>query len=257
MRDPWFPIIVMLVVILVIWLGIDGPLFASVEWAKFGDGVYRWQTLIGASVALLAATIAWINASRQIRHVAELEVKRRSRKQMALRAVLPLGLSAISEYAEKTSGALNSLRMQCVEGALPDEVEIVKFPNVPSDTIETMAEFIEFSDDLNVRLFEKLLARIQVQSARISDLASRLGAKSGRGVIQRHSIEGYIIDAASIYAGAAAAYDYARQETEKLPSDITWDSVRSALRNMYRWKGDIPGIYEKIDRFAEKSSGPK
>jgi hypothetical protein len=225
------------------------------------SAIQPWQTLIGSVLAITAAfvatLIAWKNVSRQIGHAEELEKQRRSRKQAALRSVLPLSLSAISDYAQHTTRALHNLLNQCVDEALPrNGVQVTPFPDVPSDTVETLVEFIEYSDTLNVQLFENLLSRIQVLSARMRDLLSDINVENGVQVITSNWIETNIIHAASVYAGAAQAYDYARRRSNELPNDVSWDNVRQALRNMRLYDDDVPRIYETIDRLAQQSGGP-
>lgn len=53
MRDPWFPIAWMLVILLTIWFGIVGPLPVG-----FTAWLQQWQTLVAAVVASGAAYIA-------------------------------------------------------------------------------------------------------------------------------------------------------------------------------------------------------
>src|SRR5947209_18563583 len=100
-KDPYFPIFLMLVPVLAVWLGLAGPLFADFQTAGFWTVIHGWQTLVAAVIAIVAAVVAWWNTSRQLRQVAALERARRSRKQAALRAVLPLALSEISNYASR------------------------------------------------------------------------------------------------------------------------------------------------------------
>jgi hypothetical protein len=230
-------------------------------WSEIFDAIRPWQTLIGAvvavSAAFFAALIAWKNVGRQIRQAADLEKQRRSRKQIALRAVLPLSLSAISEYGEQVTQAFHNLLGQCVEGSLPHiGVQVPPFPEAPSSTIEALAEFIEYSDTLNIQLFENLLSRIQVLSARTRALLSDIANANDVQIITSYWIETNMIQAASVYAGAARAYDYGRRRSNDLPTDVSWDGVRQALRNMRMYDDDIPRVYEIIDRLAQQSDGP-
>ena len=94
MRDPWFPIACMLIVIFTTWLGIAGPLpDGTVGWLQ------KWQTVLAALlasvVASIAAYIAFQNTTRTLRHTEQLKRKERSRKHAAVRAVLPLALAQV------------------------------------------------------------------------------------------------------------------------------------------------------------------
>jgi hypothetical protein len=104
MRDPWFPIILILIVLLAVWLGIAGPLPEG-----FPAWLQKWQTLAAALVASIAAYIAFRNTSRTLNHAEKLESNRRNRKHAAVRAVLPLALAQVTGYAERSARALNEL----------------------------------------------------------------------------------------------------------------------------------------------------
>jgi len=75
-------------------------------------------------------------------------------------------------------------------------------------------------------------------------------------IMVRTEIESRIIDAASIYAGAAAAFDYARRRQALLPRSLSWDAVRAALRNMRFWDEEHPRLYEALARRMTLSDGP-
>src|ERR1700731_1639960 len=107
-RDPWFPIALMLLVVFSAWLGVFGPLPHGF-WAE----LQKWQTLVGAMVALSAAGIALWNTTRSLRQAQTLEQNRRDRKHAAVRAVLPLALAEISGYAEKSAYLLNEAIGYC------------------------------------------------------------------------------------------------------------------------------------------------
>jgi hypothetical protein len=87
-RDPWFPVALIGILVLTAWLGILGPMPDGVSaWLK------EWQTLLSAVIAVGAAYVAFQNTTRALRHSEKLETNRRSRKHAAVRAVLPLALA--------------------------------------------------------------------------------------------------------------------------------------------------------------------
>jgi hypothetical protein len=209
----------------------------------------QWQILIASCVAIIAALIAWYNTSRTLKANANLEAKRRSQKHAALRATLPLSLSEISSYCSLTARVLETLWGHCVEGALPREGQLKPtFPAMPSETLKAFADFIEYSDHLDTSLFRQMLARLQVNRARIQDLLLSFDDDAQDTIILEINLEEYILDVAAIYAAAAAAFDYGREKANTLPIEITWDRVRSALRNMKIWDHDIAELYETIER---------
>jgi hypothetical protein len=211
MRDPWFPIVALLIVLLGVWLGIFGPLPNGVA-----TWIHQWQTLIAATVASLvasiAALIAFQNTSRSLTHAQALENNRRKRKHAAVRAVLPLALAQANTYAEQSARTLNNLMSACVEELLPSGVAPKKLQQqLPSETLEMFAEFIEYSDDVDVSLLETLVAHIQIHDSRLHGLVQDNNDSEEANCIVQNEIEGLILDAASLYAGVAALFDYARR----------------------------------------------
>jgi hypothetical protein len=128
--------------------------------------------------------------------------------------------------------------------------------SLPSDTLKTLAEFIEYSDAIDVGLIEATVAWIQIHDSRMRSLVQDNHDPSGSHLVLRIEIENRIIDAASIYAGAAAAYDYARRRQALLPNAVSWGAVRAALRNMRFWDEEYPRLYEALARRAALSEGP-
>ena len=76
-------------------------------WAEFW--LNRYQTLIGGGAALYAAWYAGRWVRRQIQHAREVEADRLARESYAARAVLPLALSSVSNYASDCLRALRGL----------------------------------------------------------------------------------------------------------------------------------------------------
>jgi len=252
MRDPWFPVILIAIVLMTVWLGIVGPLPDG-----FSAWLQKWQTLAAALVASAAAYIAFRNTSRTLNHSEKLEKNRRNRKHAAVRAVLPLALAQVTGCAERSAHALNALMLKCVGESLPAKSapdDIVE--PLPPDTLKTLAELIEYSDTVDVGIIEATVARIQIHDSRMRSLFQDNHDLSGSRIVLRTEIEGRIIDAASIYAGAAAAFDYARRRQGLLPGVLSWDAVRAALRNMRLWDDEYPRLYEALSSRAALSEGP-
>jgi len=232
MRDPWHPPLTIL------------------------DLIEPWQTSIGAAVALCAAGLAFWNTTRTLRNSERLEIQRRRQKQIALRAVLPLALSEIAGYATSIGKTLFELHRSCVDRVLVHASAVpVTFDAAPRDVISIIADFIEYSDQLDVQLFVHLIRRIQVQQARLGSLSRNIARSHGS--TSAYDIEHHIVDCAAVYAGAVAAFDYARQEMEILPSDIVWKNVRSGLKNMGLWQSTAPTVHQVVDRLEQNSNGPR
>ena len=258
-KDPYFAIFLMLVPLLIVWLGLAGPLFEDAAANGVISTIRGWQTLIAAFIAIGAACVAWWNTTRQLRHAAELERTRRSRKRAALRAVLPLALSDITGYTRQTGEFIRTLLQQAAASSGPSRLlreDLPSIPEPPSDTITAIADFIEYSDALDVELFEEVLSRIQVHNARLETMAGRVRVLRARLAIDRNNAENYLLDAALIYAGAAKVFEYARRETEDFPKSIDWDDVRNALPALELRDDRFPRIFELINRREQRGATP-
>jgi hypothetical protein len=199
MRDPWFPIASLLIVLLGVWLGIFGSL-------STGFVLKEWQPLVGAGVAFVAAVIAFYNTTRTIKQSEELEEKRRTRKHAAVRALLSIALSQVTAYARRSSDALIPLLSKCegeylLHNTAPESIA----ESPPSEALKAIAEFIEYSDAANVSIVEMVVAWVQIHDSRVRGLVQRNRDPSTIGQVRRTEIEESIIDAASLYAGASAS----------------------------------------------------
>ena len=252
MRDPWFPIALMLIALLCVWLGIFGPLPDS-----FTRSLQGWQTLIAAVVAAVAVIVAFKNTDRSLAHAERLEANRRRRKHAAVRAVLPLALSQVIAYAERSAWALNDLVSKCKGETLPSGVvpESLIEP-LPSETLKSLADFIEYTDATSVEVLESTVAWIQIFDSRMRALAQHNNDPAKTWVVVRTEIEGLIVDAATIHAGAASAFDYARRRRAQMPTGLLWVAVIGALRNMRLWEDEYPRVHQIVDGRQSKSTGP-
>ena len=238
-------------------------LFALAFEALFGalaDKLKEWQTLVsailGTSAALLAAYIAYRNLNQS----RDLHAETRKRKHAAVRAVLPLALAHVSEYAERSTQALHSLLPQAGPNGLPRAAAPLNLVEpLPSETQKTLTDFIEYSDPpLDPRLVEETISIIQIHNSRLRGLVTRNHDQSPSivHVIARANIQAHIIDAASIYAAAGAVLAYARPQRDPLPTSLTWDHIRRALRNMGILDDENRDLFDVINRRESKSRGP-
>jgi hypothetical protein len=251
-RDPWFPVVVLFVVVLGVWLGIVGPMPGGV--AAWLNG---WQTLAGALVASIAVGMAFQNTTRSIEHAEKLEKHRRQRKLAAIRAVLSLALSQLTEYSERSAHALRAFAAKCSGNLLPPTIAphgLAQSP--PHEMLKTLADFVEYADDLDIAVIEATIAWIQIFDSRLRGLVERNHDPSGTHLILRNEIEGCIIDAASIYAATSAIYDYARRRAAKLPAAISWDEVRQALGLLGFDETTDPTLWSTVARRQKTTTGP-
>lgn len=230
-----------------VWIFVVVPSIYLPEGA-FLSWLQRWQTLVGATVAMIAAAIAYYNTTRSIKHARQLDSEKRARKHAALRAVLPLALSDITRYAAATVNELKELIERCDRDALPKNSasSALSAEAVPSKSLDGLAEFIEYSEAMDARLIEITLARIQIHQARLQALL--VSDRSAHSVVTRHQLESLIVDAAIIYAGASSYFAYARRAVEHPPLELSWDSVTGALHNMSVWADAYPRVHEDLSR---------
>jgi len=221
-------------------------------WIEFG-WLREWQTLTAATVALIAAIVAVQNTTRSLRHSERLETHRRNRKHAAVRAVLPLALAQVSDYAERSAHALDTLVKICRDESLPPGAatdDIIQ--GLPSETLKTLSEFIEYSDTVDTSLIQETVAWIQIHDSRLRGL---LDDNWNPSQPLKTEIHGRIIDAASIYAGVAAVFEYARRKQDQLPPTISWDAVRSALRNMRFYDDEYPELHGILNQREKHTKG--
>jgi hypothetical protein len=166
-------------------------------------------------------------------------------------------LAQVLHYAERSARALDELVNACVGEELPSNTapENLAQP-LPSETLKALADFIEYSDDVDVSVVEATVAWIQIHDSRLRGLIEDNRDPSGTRMVLRTGIMARIIDAASIYAGAAAVFEYARRQREQLPHTLTWDAVTRALRNMHFFDDEYPGLHEMLALREAQSAGP-
>ncbi|RWY91845.1 hypothetical protein EHI44_02070 [Rhizobium leguminosarum] len=197
-------------------------------------GRFRWlydfQALIAAMVALMGAWWAASAVHSQIRHADMAELARRMDKAAAGRAVLPLALSEISDYAEACTRQLRSLIEQTRNEVLPATVEVGQVPDLPVGAIQSFLNLIEVIEGKNRQALSTLIGTIQIQRSRLRSIRHR---ERGDGhIILRLNLERYVVDAAEIYAQAAALYDFGRKTDSPSVRPVKHSDIAAALHNM-------------------------
>lgn len=215
----------------------------------------KWQTLVAATVALIAACVAFHNTTRSLRQAAGQETSRRKRKHAALRAVLPLALSQVADYAERSARALDQLAIQS-QGQQFEQLPRMAAPEnliqpLPSDTLKALAGFIEYSDTVNVVVLEDTVAWIQIHNSRVRHIVQSNRDQSGTRLVVRHEVMASVIDAAAIYAGASAMMQYSRRQRECLPRIVSWQEVKAGLLSMGIWNDEYDALVTRREAQVE------
>lgn len=213
------------------------------------DLIERWQTLIAGLLAIVAALIGGRYINRQIQASANIEEDRRKRKFAASRAVLPLTLSSLSEYARRCSAYLKDILATRNGEAIPLQSTPTPPPLLPITVIEELRSMIEYSDEPIRGALVRLVSKIQEQTARLTVLANRLRKRpNSEELVTVSNIEEYMLDAAEIYARCAALFSFARAQSEEVPGDPSIADIRSALNQTSLWQENFARLHERVGR---------
>lgn len=158
----------------------------------------RWQSLLGAVLALLAAlSSAWL-VLRQIRQSETHEAGRIARRRRSQRALMPMVMSQVCDFAEESCDGLRQALAIAArhEAGQPDPVNLCA-PSLSDGVIKDIVNMIEVSQGAEADAYIELLSELQVHAARWRGLAS------GKDRVVRMSIEEEFVDAAEIYARAS------------------------------------------------------
>ena len=231
-------------------MAVGGYVNLLVGWAAVIAWVYEHETLAGGFMALASAILAAWFLSRQIGQAERHERDRFRRRREAARAMLPLALSSISDYAERSALAGKSLLDQCVDGALeggPD-LNVPVLPLLPTDALFALKEMIELSSRGETATIAKIATVIQYQYSRLSSLVADATHPPANNIIiiQSINIETYIIDAAIIYARVEALFDFGRRRTDNIPEGVAWRRVNSALNLMRFYDYGYETLYQSV-----------
>lgn len=223
--------------------------------------VYDWQTLLAGCLAIAAALIGGYVVRAQTQQTAEQERERMRRRHAAARAVLPLALSAMCQYAEECAKVLRQLLDKCSGESLPREVgTAAEFPKVPSSATTELKGMVEVADAMTAAAIATVLSKIQVQAAQLAGFNSYAQLdRDSVHVVKKSNIEHYMLRTAEIYARTEALFDFARAEADTAsPGPPREDRMTAALRlfrlhhSRYdRMYGDIPRYLERVRRHED------
>ena len=191
----------------------------------------EWQTLVGGVLAIAAAFIGGGFIYYQTAVARRHEAERVARHHAAARAVLPLALSGMVDYAEEAANALESLRSTIVGRRVHGHAGLTfEVPRIDSSIIDRLATTIESASELVSDRIALIISEIQVLDSRLKDVADRLRPESS-SILVSYNLDDYTVNAATIYARCSELFAYARRETDDAPAVFpTADSLRTALR---------------------------
>jgi len=202
---------------------------AIVIWSRLTTGswnewLYRYQTLIVGLLALGGVALAFAEQTRRAERARVVERERRDRDDDAARAVLPGALDAICNHAFTCTRRLLEL---LPDNALQQKVSkrLDASPTIPGGVLEAFQAAIQSADRNNAGKLADLFAGLQIQQARLRALCDPDRTVWRLEVLQR------VIDAAELYAGAVALFDYARLTRQEIDLDLSRKQIGAALNS--------------------------
>ncbi|MGO4619954.1 hypothetical protein AB4Z34_33475 [Ensifer sp. 2YAB10] len=205
------------------------------QWIGRFRWLYDYQTIVAGLAA--AGVVVW-----QIRQADRFQHDKFEAQRASARAVLPLVLSEISDYAEATSSQLQNMRDRMVRGVFPGNLDVPAFPVLPGESVDGLRAMVEASHQDERIFLSRLLTVLQVLRSRTRGLVA--DRRHVRAIHEDHVLA-IMINCAEVYARAAAMYDFGRGESETLPKHILATQVRSGLF--------LTGIHGELrDRLVER-----
>jgi hypothetical protein len=215
---------------------------------------YDWQNIMAGAFAIVAALIGGRYIQRQI-NVSESQERARVLRQFtAARAVLPLALSSLSQYAQQSAMLLRGLHNRASGEAVPQEArQGIALPSLPDEATKDLRSMVEAADQGNVGLaIAALLSDVQVQASRLAGLRN----ERHDHVVVLAFLEEIIVNTAQIYARASALFDFARRRVDEVGiGELRAEELHSALRNLGFHDGRFDRIYETVSRRARQADG--
>jgi hypothetical protein len=182
---------------------IDCWIQAVVHWLD------HWQTLVAGMLALFGAawTVRVIN--NQIKQATEQEKQRLRREEQAAKAVLPLALVELAQYAEECI-RLIAPYVPANEKS-PEFPENFAVPRIPEGTIEPLRECARYASTEVATQIRVMVSKLQIQNSRL-DFARQHGRQGVFGTLNYYEGLGAIIDAAELHALIGILLQYARED---------------------------------------------
>jgi hypothetical protein len=173
--------------------------------------MYDFQTLIAGMIALGAARWTVREMQQQTRVAEQQEAVRRRGRYLAARAMLPLALTELCEYARLYIGAFKAGHVRVRDG-MRGHREPIPVPSLHETARRNLAAMLEAEDrDAVHEAIAEILRFVQLMEARGSDW---LNPREGL-LTTRHHFETQMAMAACLHALASSLFAYARGETDE------------------------------------------
>jgi hypothetical protein len=191
-----------------------------------------WKAELKASdlVAIAAAFIGGIFINRQIRSSERQAERQRNQKFLAARASMPITLAMVITYTRGCARFLAAIHRTRSGGVISPVAGLPVLPAIPDQAVEEFRILIETGPSSIAGPIATLLSLIQVQRARLDDVAEW---NEGRITltVSLPNLEEYILDTAEVYMRASYLFEYGRFDAE-VPQQITSASMRSGVMQL-------------------------
>jgi hypothetical protein len=180
------------------------------------DGRLQWEILLSGAAALGGAGWTVSKIRDQITQTDRIADDRRKRRERAARAMLPLALSELTQYATACIKRLYDLRPYFHDNGSLNQAQIAKSPpawtspRLPENVLSLLKECVEFIDDAPAQAVADLIRHIQIQNYRLIDYISRLQLHRSIGWAD---IDQAIRDAAEVSARALCLFPFSRGDS--------------------------------------------
>ncbi|MBY3199988.1 hypothetical protein [Rhizobium laguerreae] len=209
----------------------------SLKW--FDTTLVTGLVAIGAAYVSVRAIRDQIAADersvqRQMEQTKSIERDKLLARHVAARAVMPLSLSAICNYAQSTLTVVRNLIPDTQDERIP-KTDLGDLPELPRDAIDLLKEMIEVSVHEHRVVYAGLVAKIQIHSSRMRGMKRDLSL----GDLTLKSLHTNALDAAELHAKASLLFGYGRfDEDSPTARNVDLEAIGSALHSM--------GVFSKL-----------
>lgn len=204
-----------------------------------GAWLYNWQTLISGILALAAALLAGYLLNRQIQQSENLASEQLKRQHNAARAALPLALSAVLDYCQKTAdditGSIESIADTQAVSNEAQQALLQQFGKheIPENVIQLFYKFIEtLNEESEAKHVGELISRIQVFKSRFDGIHKN-------NLNDPCSLYGLLLDCATVKFLTESLFNYARFVDEASFAKVgvlgvqdAWNGIKQAANGL-------------------------
>lgn len=202
------------------------------EWQSFNVGVLAF------SASVIAFNISRYHADQQ-----------RKRELIAARSFLPHALSELTAYLRECSELLVQGYEFTEHQRWPENIQPdIREPSLPSDYAQIFEKCISLSDSPLSDYLSCILMKLQVNQARLSQLANNI-TQPGRTVVIRANLITYIFRVGELLCLINALFPYSRGEEELAYTPLNWEAFRNAYGTLDIWVDE----YEDLQGFTMRA----